>query len=167
MSPRSSVALAGLLLATAGLRTDFEGPRAEVRRPTLINTCLISQNMPRLAAFYTQVLAMPAKTVGNEYAEFHTGVGVLAIFSSEAQEKYIPHSTEPGINKSVILEFEVADVDKEFARLQGMVKDWVKPPTNQPWGTRSFYFRDPDGDLVDFFTPAANNGNKKGNQPSL
>jgi len=89
---------------------------------------------------------------------------VLAIFSAEAQENYIPHSSEPGINKSVILEFEVADVDKEFARLQGMVQDWVKPPTNQPWGTRSFYFRDPDGDLVDFFTPAASdNQNKKGN----
>ena len=110
------------------------------------------------------IIAMPAKTVGNEYAEFHTGVGVLAIFSSEAQQNYIPHSSEPGINKSVILEFEVANVDKEFARLQGMVKDWVKPPTNQPWGTRSFYFRDPDGDLVDFFMPAAlDNENKKGN----
>jgi len=27
----------------------------------------------------------------------------------------------------------------------------VKPPTTQPWGTRSVYFRDPDGNLVDFF----------------
>jgi uncharacterized glyoxalase superfamily protein PhnB len=114
-------------------------------------------------AFYTQILSVPAKTVGNQYAEFHTSVGVLAIFSSEAQEKYIPHSSEPGINRSVILEFEVADVDKEFQRLQGLVKDWVKPPTNQPWGTRSFYFRDPDGDLVDFFTPAVpDKENKKG-----
>jgi len=164
MSPRSSVVLAGLLLAVAGLRTGLEVPRAEARRPTLINTCLISKDVPRLAGFYTQILSMPAKTVGNQYAEFHTGVGVLAIFSAEAQENYIPHSSEPGINKSVILEFEVADVDKEFARLQGMVQDWVKPPTNQPWGTRSFYFRDPDGDLVDFFTPAASdNQNKKGN----
>ena len=164
MSLRSSVALTGLFLSAMGLRTGLEVPRTEARGPTLMNTCLISQNVPRLVAFYTQILNMPAKTVGSEYAEFHTGVGVLAIFSSEAQEKYIPHSTEPGINKSVILEFEVADVDKEFARLQGMVKDWVKPPTNQPWGTRSFYFRDPDGDLVDFFMPAAlDNENKKGN----
>ena len=164
MSLRPSIALTGLLLAAVGLRTGLEVSGAEARRPTLINTCLISQDVPRLAAFYTQILSVPAKTVGNEYAEFHTGVGVLAIFSSEAQEKYIPHSSEPGINKSVILEFEVADVDKEFARLQSMVKDWVKPPTNQPWGTRSFYFRDPDGDLVDFFTPAASdNEKKKGN----
>jgi catechol 2,3-dioxygenase-like lactoylglutathione lyase family enzyme len=32
---------------------------------------------------------------------------------------------------------------------------WVKGPTTQPWGTRSIYFRDPDGNLVDFFAPVA------------
>lgn len=164
MSLRSSVTLTGLFLAAVGFRANLEVPQMESHKPTLMNTCLISENVPRLVAFYTQILGTPAKTVGSEYAEFHTGVGVLAIFSSAAQEKYIPHSTEPGINKSVILEFEVADVDKEFARLHGTVSDWVKPPTNQPWGTRSFYFRDPDGDLVDFFTPAApDKENKKAN----
>lgn len=59
------------------------------------------------------------------------------------------------MNKSAILQFRVRDVDKEYARLQGIVKTWVKPPTNQPWGTRSFYFRDPDGNLVDFYGPLA------------
>lgn len=39
----------------------------------------------------------------------------------------------------------------EFPTGQKIVKDWVKPPTNQPWGTRSIYFRDPDGNLVDFY----------------
>lgn len=85
------------------------------------------------------------------YAEFPTGTGVLAIFSAEAQEKYIPGSAEPANNKSSILEFKVADVDEEYTRLQAFVKTWVKPPTNQPWGTRSFYSRDPDGNLVDFY----------------
>jgi catechol 2,3-dioxygenase-like lactoylglutathione lyase family enzyme len=32
------------------------------------------------------------------------------------------------------------------------VKDWVKLPSTRPWGTRSVYFRDPDGNLVDFYT---------------
>ena len=49
------------------------------------------------------------------------------------------------------LEFEVADVDQEYSRLQTIVKHWVKPPTAQPWGTRSIYFRDPDGNLIDFY----------------
>lgn len=85
---------------------------------------------------------------------FHTGSGVLAIFSAKAQERYIPGSAVGGNNRSVVLEFKVADVDQEYSRLQGVVKVWVKPPTTQPWGTRSIYFRDPDGNLVDFFTRA-------------
>ena len=77
----------------------------------------------------------------------------MAIFSADTQGKYIPHSAEPGNNRSAILEFRVPDADKEYKRLQVIVKTWVKPPTTQPWGTRSTYFRDPDGNLVDFFTP--------------
>ncbi|HXB56795.1 MAG TPA: VOC family protein [Vicinamibacteria bacterium] len=121
--------------------------------PTLINTCLITNNVKRLVDFYEPILAMRAKWSSEDYAEFPTGVGVLAIFSEEAQEKYIPGSTEAAKNKSMVLEFRVTDVDQEYRRLQSSVKIWVKPPTTQPWGTRSVYFRDPDGNLVDFYTP--------------
>jgi uncharacterized glyoxalase superfamily protein PhnB len=79
---------------------------------------------------------------------------VLAIFSAEAEGRYIPGSALPASNKSAILEFKVGNVDEEFMRLHKFVKNWVKPPTNQPWGTRSFYFRDPDGNLTDFYAPA-------------
>jgi uncharacterized glyoxalase superfamily protein PhnB len=89
------------------------------------------------------------------YVDFRTGTGVLALFSAEAQEKYIPGSTMPGQNHSAILEFRVSDVDQEYARLHDVVKQWVKAPTTQPWGTRSIYFRDPDGNLVDFFAQVA------------
>jgi catechol 2,3-dioxygenase-like lactoylglutathione lyase family enzyme len=79
-------------------------------------------------------------------------VSRLAIFDADAQEKYIPGSAPPAQNRSSILEFNVANVDQEYARLQGIVQTWVKPPTTQSYGTRSIYFRDPDGNLVDFFT---------------
>lgn len=77
---------------------------------------------------------------------------MLAIFSLSAQEKYIPGSAEGAKNRSVVLEFRVADVDAEYLRLKGLVKNWVRAPTTQPWGTRSIYFRDPDGNLVDFYS---------------
>ena len=121
--------------------------------PTLINTCLITNDVQRLVEFYESILAVRAKRSGKDYAEFPTGVGVLAIFSEVAQERYIPGSTKPAENKSIVLEFRVADVDQQYRRLQSAVKTWVKPPTTQPWGTRSIYFRDPDGNLVDFYTP--------------
>lgn len=122
--------------------------------PTLINTCLITTNVGRLVNFYEGILGIKAQRSGEDYAEFHTGVGVLAIFSAEAQEEYIPGSTGAARNRGAILEFRVADVDQEYVRLQPLVKIWVKAPTTQPWGTRSVYFRDPDGNLVDFFMSA-------------
>lgn len=132
---------------------DNHAPSDTDRIPRLINACLITNNVNQLVEFYEPILALKARRSGEDYAEFPTGVGVLAIFSAAAQEKYIPGSTEAAKNKSAILQFRVTDVDKEYARLQSLVKTWVKPPSTQPWGTRSFYFRDPDGNLVDFFVP--------------
>jgi uncharacterized glyoxalase superfamily protein PhnB len=156
ISRRLIVLLVGLVVIAAmwgyRSRAAYGGaPQAKVHTPALINTCLITKNVAQLVEFYSKVLQIPAQTTGSDYAEFSTGVGVLAIFSADAQEKYIPHATEPANNRSAILEFEVGDVDQEYARLQSVVKDWVKPPTTQPWGTRSVYFRDPDGNLVNFF----------------
>ena len=36
--------------------------------------------------------------------------------------------------------------------LAGFVEDFVTEPTTMPWGNRSLLFRDPDGNLVNFFT---------------
>jgi catechol 2,3-dioxygenase-like lactoylglutathione lyase family enzyme len=150
------VGLAGLmslLQVRSGGSTATPAP-ASGKYPVLINTCLISKDVRSLAAFYQLVLRIPPKFDGESYAEFRTGAGVLTIFDAQAQEKYIPGSAESSANRSVILEFRVADPNGEYARLQGIVKTWVKPPTTQPWGTRSVYFRDPDGNLVNFFAVA-------------
>jgi uncharacterized glyoxalase superfamily protein PhnB len=137
---------------SANLRdVDNHTPSDVTAIPKLMHTCLITSNVNNLIQFYEPILALKAQKSGEDHAEFRTDVGVLAIFSAAAQEKYIPGSAIPATNKSKILEFQVVDVDKEYARLQTLVKTWVKPPTTQPWGTRSLYFRDPDGNLVDFF----------------
>jgi len=148
------IGFAGIAFWTVVAAAGWAGhPPDSSRTPTLVNTCLITSNVKRLVEFYEPILALKAKRTGEDYVEFATGAGVLAIFSEQAQEKYIPGSTEAAKNKSVILEFRVSDVDLEYRRLQRLVKTWVKPPTTQPWGTRSIYFRDPDGNLVDFYAP--------------
>jgi len=148
----------GVAVAIAGMSANLRGvdnhaPSDATSVPKLMHTCLITNSVSRLVHFYEPILALKAQRSGEDYVEFRTGVGVLALFSATAQEKYIPGSANAAKNGNVILEFEVADVDKEYARLQTLVKTWVKPPTAQPWGTRSIYFRDPDGNLVDFYTP--------------
>jgi uncharacterized glyoxalase superfamily protein PhnB len=53
----------------------------------------------------------------------------------------------------VIIEFLVDDVDAVHQNLAGFVKDFVTEPTAMSWGNRALLFRDPDGNLVNFFTP--------------
>ena len=55
----------------------------------------------------------------------------------------------------MIIEFLVDDVDAARQHLAGVVEDegFVQEPTTMPWGNRSLLFRDPDGNLVNFFTP--------------
>lgn len=126
--------------------------RPSAQTPSLIYTCLITNDLQQLTEFYERVLQVKAHASGDFYVEFPTNAGTLAIFDAEAQEKYIPGSAQARQNRSAILEFSVANVDQEFVRLQPIVRTWVKPPTTQTYGTRSIYFRDPDGNLVDFFS---------------
>jgi catechol 2,3-dioxygenase-like lactoylglutathione lyase family enzyme len=128
-----------------------------VTSPMLAHTCLITGDVERLVNFYENILRIKAKRSGADYAEFTTGASVLAIFSFAAQEKYIPGSSQAAANHSLVLEFQVANADQEYRRLRSIVQTWVKPPTSQPWGTRSIYFRDPDGNLVDFYSPLKTN----------
>lgn len=44
-------------------------------------------------------------------------------------------------------------MDSVHQNLAGFVEDVVTEPTTMPWGNRSLLFRDPDGNLVNFFTP--------------
>lgn len=140
--------------ATASGLPPKSNPQSDRNRaPVLTTTCLITNDVKRLTVFYQHILDSKPHVASENYVEFRTGAGILAIFAAQAQEKYIPGSAKAGQNSSAILEFRVGDVDAQYAALHDFVKTWVKPPTNQPWGTRSIYFRDPDGNLIDFFAP--------------
>ena len=53
----------------------------------------------------------------------------------------------------VILDFQAGDVDAEFHRIDALGVDWVMPPATQPWGNRTMIFRDPEGTLINVFSP--------------
>jgi catechol 2,3-dioxygenase-like lactoylglutathione lyase family enzyme len=63
---------------------------------------------------------------------------------------------QPGAG-GIMLEFEVDNVDAEFAHLKArsqLAIDFIISPTTMAWGNRSIYFRDPDGNLVNLFSRA-------------
>lgn len=120
--------------------------------PALTHTCLFTNDVGSLAEFYGSILNLEPTVYGDEYAELATGGGTLSIYSVEAQNALAPGSAQAGANQSMILEFQVADVDKEYERLTKRGVPIVKGLTTQEWGNRSFYFRDPEGNLVNFYT---------------
>lgn len=118
----------------------------------LAYTRLVTTDVPVLARFYSELLGiMPLGS--EEYVELRTGSCVLSIVSKRSVDIFSAGAAEPAANRSVILDFEVEDVDREYSRLENLVSEFVLTPTDQPWGNRSILFRDPDGNLINFFAP--------------
>lgn len=112
-----------LLLGTIRPTSQLSSSPAQSHvEPALINTCLITNDVKALTAFYSQVLQIEPRKSGDDYVEFPTKVGALALFAATAQEKYIPRSATAGQNHSSILEFRVGNVDEEYVRLHPIVR---------------------------------------------
>jgi uncharacterized glyoxalase superfamily protein PhnB len=118
----------------------------------LAYTRLVTKNVSALAEFYAEILG--TAPIGSEdYVELRTGGSTLAISSKRSVDLFNAGAAEAAANHSVILDFQVADVDEERSRISELVGRFVLEPTDQPWGNRSMLFRDPDGNLINFFTP--------------
>ncbi|WP_374112642.1 VOC family protein [Gordonia sp. C13] len=87
------------------------------------------------------------------FAEIRTPSGTLAVASTATVPLLGEGVAEARANHSVALDFRVDDVDAVYEALREVVEVFVNEPTNMPWGNRSLLVRDPDGTLVNFFTP--------------
>jgi predicted enzyme related to lactoylglutathione lyase len=114
---------------------------------------IITGDVARLVAFYERVTGLTAAWANDDFAELGTPSATLAIASTRTVPLFAPGSARPAENQSVITEFLVEDVDAVHKNLTEYVTDFVTEPTTMPWGNRSLLLRDPDGNLVNFFTP--------------
>jgi catechol 2,3-dioxygenase-like lactoylglutathione lyase family enzyme len=116
-----------------------------------VGICLVTDNVPVLADFYTKVLGVKAE--GDDvHVELNTEGANISIFSAEGMESMAPLSMQGAGYGSFTIAFEVRDVDAEYERLKALDVEFVKLPKTHPWGCRSLWFRDPDGNIIDFFT---------------
>ena len=115
---------------------------------------VITDDVEQLTAFYEQVTGLTARRLSPVFAELVTPGATLAIGATATVGLFGQGSAVPAANRSAIIEFRVGDVDAEFTRLRDVIDGRVvQEPTTMPWGNRSLLFRDPDGTLVNLFTP--------------
>jgi catechol 2,3-dioxygenase-like lactoylglutathione lyase family enzyme len=121
---------------------------------TFNGICLVTRDVRRVRQFYEAVLK--SEFHGDEtFAWLDGASGTFSIFGAEGMEKMAPGSMKGAGHGSYTIEFEVDDVDAEFERLKGIGVQFVKEPTTQSWRRRSMWFRDPDGNIVNFYKSLA------------
>jgi predicted enzyme related to lactoylglutathione lyase len=120
---------------------------------SLVSIRLITDDVVRMVEFYEQVSGLPVRWSTPDFAELETPVGTLAIGSTRTVALFGAGSARAADNHTAIIEFLVDDVDTEYERIQQLMSMFVNAPTTMPWGNRSLLLRDPDGNLVNLFTP--------------
>ena len=126
-----------------------------------VSTRVITDDIKRLVRFYEDVTGVSPTWYTEDFAELVTPSSTLAIGSRRTMDLFGAGAARPADNHSAIIEFRVRDVDEEYRKLAKIIGDVVQGPTTQPWGNRSLLFRDPDGNLINFFTPISAEAIKK------
>lgn len=116
---------------------------------------IITDNLDPMIEFYELVTGLRAERPAPPFAELVSPGATLAIGHSQTVPLFGASVAHAADNHSVIIEWQVDDVDAEFERLTGSVTEWVQTPTTMPWGNRSILLRDPDGNLVNLYTPVS------------
>ena len=122
----------------------------------IIATELIVRDLATCTAFYQDTLGLTVADSGPNHTMFK--VGELYLFLQEAAGAARMMSEEPLEAPSeggshVLLAARVDDVDALYADLKTKGVKLLRPPADQPWGFRTAYFADPEGNYWEINQP--------------
>jgi len=108
--------------------------------------CFVTKDVLRLCAFYESVFG--GKAEGDKW---HSTLGINGLHFVFLLEKNSDFYYEfAGNTSNTILSFNVDDLDVEYQRLIALSAEVINEPKTHPWGARSFQFKDPDGNILNF-----------------
>jgi len=109
---------------------------------------IVTTNLEQMRTFYQAVLQIEPQIYRGNYIEFTLEAGTLALWRQSECAEYGLGAMRGAANDRILIELEVTDVDREYARFKSFQTEWVQELTTQPWGHRAFYVRDPDGNIL-------------------
>jgi len=121
---------------------------------------LLAGNFAETFRFYREVVGLPTTyppDAAGPYAEFDLGGDkYLGLFDRALMLEAVgrPADSERTQDVHAMMCISVEDVDDEARRLQALGVELVGPPADhEPWGMRTAYVRDPEGNLVELYGP--------------
>ncbi|SDG64366.1 Uncharacterized conserved protein PhnB, glyoxalase superfamily [Pedobacter terrae] len=129
----------------------------------LVSIRIITNDVSKLMEFYEQITQLKGICYTEDFAEIQTKNATLAIGSTRTLQFFGGAEVAMAAqNRTAIIEFITDNVDRIYEEQSDFLGDFlVQKPTTMPWGNRSLLFRDPDGNLVNFFTPVSTDAIKK------
>jgi len=155
-----------MLSVGSGYNSPYTASRPDPPKERIVNFVsirIITADIKRLARFYEQITGISVTMYTEDFGELKTPACTLAIGSTRTLQLFGGDVARPAANHTAIIEFRVDNVDQEYERLKKVFSEFVQEPTTMPWGNRSLLFRDPDGNLINFFTPVSAEAIKKFN----
>ena len=127
----------------------------------LINVRLLTSDFAAAYRFWREVMqltvAFGPDTPGApaDYAYFQVGEVGVELMSRTGFADAIGEATAPAsADRQAVLVFKVDDVDASYADLVARGAPSVTAPHDRPaWGARTAHVADPDGHLVEIYTP--------------
>lgn len=114
-------------------------------------TMIVVSDMDRSVEFYRDKLGIPLKFQSPEWTEFATGSTTLALHGGGVPDQTPPTGDPSKRAGACSIGFNVEDVDKAYAELQGKGIRFVMPPTQREGeGIKLAVAIDPDGLPVSF-----------------
>ena len=124
-------------------------PRLSIR--SLDYTIIFARQMTAMREFYGTTLGFPFhRELGPQWVEFRVGSNLLAL--RERGSLFDDPSPPVGV-LTVQLAFRVApaEVSSCAAVLAERGVKIIAGPTDHPWGHRTLFFRDPDGNALEIY----------------
>lgn len=110
------------------------------------DVCFITKDVLRLCAFYESVFGIKAE--GDEVHTVLSLDGIAFTFMKEKSEAFYYEFADSSQNS--IISFTVDDADTEYQRLLSLGVEVLNKPITHLWGAKSFQFKDPDGNILNF-----------------
>lgn len=110
------------------------------------DVCFITKDVLRLCAFYESVFG--GKAEGDEVHSVLSLDGIALTFMKEKRSVFYYEFANGSQN--TIISFTVDDADVEYQRLLSIGARMLNEPITHPWGAKSFQFKDPDGNILNF-----------------
>jgi lactoylglutathione lyase len=117
---------------------------------------ILTDDVPRLVAFYRDVLGFAVENPMDDYTEFVSeGVRFAVCNRTElVNATHHPRFSEPVHGQAFELAFPLPtqdDVDRAYAEITANGATPIQPPATMPWGQRTAFFADPDGNIHELF----------------